>query len=286
MYIAGCILEKVTPPINEFTDTFCEKLQELIPHSFIAKQQSNFFKSTKEKLKTGEFVVVCDFSENYTFITQDAVQSAYYSSDQCTLHPFAIYYMDGNELKEKSLLVISSCKKHDTIAVYQFQTKLLHFLRSEFESVKKITFFSDGAAAQYKNRKNFYNICLFQKEFDVKVEWHFFATSHGKSACDGIGGAFKRLARAASLQKKSQERISTALELYEWSMKRKSTMSFVYCTKDEYNEEAKKHETRYDNVNLVVGTRSFHSFIPIDDKTMKIKRFSASKESKIVKIIG
>lgn len=113
----------------------------MIPHSFIAKQQSKFFKSTKENLKPGEFVVVCDFSENYSFITQDAVQSAYYTTTQCTLHPFAIYYKEGDEVKEKSLLVISSCLTHDTIAVYQFQTKLVEFMRKEFTNINKITFF-------------------------------------------------------------------------------------------------------------------------------------------------
>lgn len=121
-YIVRCTLEKITSPVNEFIDRFCAQLHELIPHSFIAKQQSNFFETAKNNSKPGEFVVVCDFSENYTFITQDAVQSAYYSSTQCTLHPFAIYYVEDNVVKEKSLLVISSCLTHDTIAVYQFQT--------------------------------------------------------------------------------------------------------------------------------------------------------------------
>jgi hypothetical protein len=34
----------------------------------------------------------------------------------------------------------------------------------------------------------------------VLAEWHFFATSHGKSACDGVGGTLRRLAPKASLQ--------------------------------------------------------------------------------------
>ena len=38
-------------------------------------------------------------------------------------------------------------------------------------------------------------------DFEVKCEWHFFATSHGKSACDGIGGVVKRITAKASLQR-------------------------------------------------------------------------------------
>ena len=66
---------------------------------------------------------------------------------------------------------------------------------------KKIFYFSDGAAAQYKNRKNFANLAYHEEDYGVPAEWHFFATSHGKGPCDGIGGTVKRLATKASLQR-------------------------------------------------------------------------------------
>jgi hypothetical protein len=31
------------------------------------------------------------------------------------------------------------------------------------------------------------------EDFKVRGEWHFFATSHGKGPCDGIGGTLKGL---------------------------------------------------------------------------------------------
>ena len=34
-------LEAVTKPANEFLETFCEKLELLLPHSFIAMQQTH-----------------------------------------------------------------------------------------------------------------------------------------------------------------------------------------------------------------------------------------------------
>ena len=49
-----------------------------------------------------------------------------------------------------------------------------------------------------KNLKNFANICHHQ-DFGFKAERHFFTTSHGTYACDGIGGTVKRLAASASL---------------------------------------------------------------------------------------
>ena len=68
-------------------------------------------------------------------------------------------------------------------------------------SVKKVYYFSDGAAAQYKNCKNFITLCHHVVDFGIPAEWHFFTTSHGKSACDGVGGTVKRLAAKASLQR-------------------------------------------------------------------------------------
>ena len=108
----------------------------------------------------------------------------------------------SGEERHLSFVIISGCLQHDTIAVFQFQSSLLSFLKETLPcKPKKIIYFSDGAASQYKNRKNFLNLCHHENDFGVKAEWHFSATSHGKGACDGVGGTVKRLAAKASLQK-------------------------------------------------------------------------------------
>ena len=35
-----------------------------------------------------------DFTENYGFAIQDAIQGFYWQNSQATLHPFAVYYRD------------------------------------------------------------------------------------------------------------------------------------------------------------------------------------------------
>ena len=62
----------------------------------------------------------------------------------------------------------------------------------------KVLYFSDGSAAWYKNWKNFVNLCYHKTDVGCQAEWHFYATSHGKDPCDGIGGTVKRLAAKAS----------------------------------------------------------------------------------------
>jgi len=48
-------------------------------------------------------------------------------------------------------------------------------------------------------------------DYSVKAEWNFFATSHGKIPCDGIGGTVMRLAARASLQSAEAGQILTPL---------------------------------------------------------------------------
>ena len=47
----------------------------------------------------------------------------------------------------------------------------------------------------------FLNLCHHNEDFGMDAEWNFFATSHGKGPCDGLGGTVKRLAAKASLQR-------------------------------------------------------------------------------------
>ena len=51
----------------------------------------------------------------------------------------------------------------------------------------------------------------------MPAEWHFFATSHGKGPCDGVGGTVKRLAARASLQRPINNQITTPRQLFEFA---------------------------------------------------------------------
>jgi hypothetical protein len=86
-------------------------------------------------------------------------------------------------------------------------------------TVQKVLYFTDGAASQYKNYKNFANLIHHFEDFNLHAGWHFFATSHGKGPCDGIGGTIKRLARRKSLQSvnNSQEDIQTPIAQFNFA---------------------------------------------------------------------
>ena len=112
------------------------------------------------------------------------------------------YSREKGELCHLCYIIISESTQHDTVAVHMFQKKLITLLtkRRQGRRPQKILYISDGCAAQYKNCKNFLNLCSHEADFGVPAEWHFFATSHGKSAGDGAGRTLKRLATKTSLQ--------------------------------------------------------------------------------------
>ena len=148
-----------------------------------------------------------------------------------------IYYQQSGEECHISYVIISDCMHHDTIALYLFQKNLITFLKQVLHTgPKKIIYFSDGAASQYKNRKNFVNLCNHETDFGVKAEWHFSATSHGKGACDGVGGTVKHLASRASLQRPYDQQIMTPHQLFEWASNNIQGIVFQYCSCSEYEE--------------------------------------------------
>ncbi len=153
-------------------DVLCDKLEALWSHSFIATQQSQYYEKCKVSLKSGEVAVTADFSENYAFVLQDAAQGFHWNNNQSTIHPFVVYFKEADSLVHHSFVVISDCMQHDTIAVYLFQKKLIDFLKATFGHLPtKIYYFTDGASSQYKNRKNFLNLCFHKSA--VALFCHF-----------------------------------------------------------------------------------------------------------------
>lgn len=54
----------------------------------------------------------------------------------------------------------------------------------------------------------------------------FFATSHGKGACDGLGGLLKRWDARASLQWTYEGQILDALSFYNWAIENIKNINF------------------------------------------------------------
>lgn len=279
-FLCRCEIVQHSLASEEFLELFENELPIVVKHDFLACSQNAYFNQKKESVSENEFVVTLDFSENYTCQVQDAIQSQHWSNVQATLHPYVVYYRKNSEIKNLNYVVISEKLHHDANAVHMFNSKLNAHLKSKFgpENVKKMYYFSDGAGSQYKNKYNLINLLNHEKDFASKAEWNFFATSHGKGACDGIGGTVKRNAFRSSLQNTN---ITSPRLLYEWAKTFFKKIKFDYCTIEEHNAHDEAMKIRYTIAKTLKNTRLYHSYIPIDDKRVACKIFSTSTKSVI-----
>lgn len=111
-------METKTSSIEDFLTVICSILGKLKSHNFINEQQKAYFKQMKSTLNDGEFLVLCDFSENYAFVVQDAAQAFHYNNNQTTVYTVIYYYRKDGKLCHESIIILSDCLSHDSVAVY------------------------------------------------------------------------------------------------------------------------------------------------------------------------
>lgn len=262
-----CQLVEIKESTGEFCNSLSKKISDLTTHHFVAQAQSSYLKNLKSYLPAGEMIVLGDFAENYSFIVQDEIQGYHWENQQCTVHPFVIYYKSvEGEFKCQSVCFLSPVLKHNTVMVYTFISQLIPFLLTlPSSSVTKIHYFSDGCAGQYKNMYNFAHIYHHLKDFGIPCEWNFFGTSHGKSACDGIGGTVKRLTAKASLQRTYSDQILSCSDMLKFCKENIKGIEFLFTSKEDILQKQLFLQERYEGVKTVQGTRSFHKVSPLKE---------------------
>jgi len=110
----------------------------------------------KENLPDNCCILQGDFSQNYSMVTQNCTQGAYFNpAAQATIHTFMAYLKIDGKTSPISICVFSDCLSHHTITVRIFLKHVIDHLKTIFPTLDKIIHFTDGAASQYKNYKNF-----------------------------------------------------------------------------------------------------------------------------------
>eukprot|EP00731_Ephydatia_muelleri_P027627 Em0019g500a len=99
--------------------------------------------------------------------------------------------------------------------------------------------------------------------FGVEAEWHFFATSHGKSAGDGAGGTLKRTATKASLQRPYEGQILTARQLYDFAVAHIKGIQFGYATLEEHVQEAELLKERLKMSKTVPAVEAINGYVTV-----------------------
>ena len=280
-------LQQVTETASNIISLLCIQAIKATSHQFAVKAQSVYLRQLKQDLKAQtELIIPMDFADNYSFICQNAIQGFHWETTQTTLYPFAIYFRENEavDLKCWSACIVSDEKKHGATTVHKFILELLMFLKTKFPQTSMIYYFGDGAGGQYKNCKNFANLCCHYDDFGIRSELNFFATSHGKSPCDGIGGTVKRLVRRASLQAVTTGHILTPQDFYTWASENIKNIHFFFVSSEEVNNHKHTIENRMQEAKTVKGSRSHHKFVPVSKHELQMYRFSSDDASTVFNI--
>ena len=104
-----------------------------------------------------------------------------------------------------------------------------------------------------KKWKNFLNLCHHKDDFGLAAEWHFSATSHGKGACDGLGGTIKWAVRA-SLQRPYNDQLMMPRQLSDWASVNVPAAHFGYCSNEDYKSEQRILDQRFHQSRIISGT--------------------------------
>ena len=135
----------------------------------------------------------------------------------------------------------------------------------------------------YKNRKNFFNLCQHKADFDIEAKWVFFATSHGKQPCDGIGGTVKRLTAKASLQRPYSDQILIPQMMFQYCKSNIRDIEFIYISQEHLKPTQLFLENRFQHIKSPIpGTRSFHEFVPLNEYKIAVKRCSEDSQHTLV----
>ncbi|KAK2711266.1 hypothetical protein QYM36_012450 [Artemia franciscana] len=217
--------------VEGFISLLSKSVENLIPHSYITKSQSKTFKKLKEDPPLNTAIVVMDFIENYSYTIQNEIQSYTWNRGGCKIHPVGLYLKKDDKILISNHCFISDDLQHDTCLVNYVQKEISKWLKENHPKIKQVHYFTDGCAGQYKNRNNFKNLTNHHEDFGRKAEHSFFATSHGKSICDGLEGTVKRILKKASLQLSDENQIKTATAVYDFCKVNIEKINFHFIDK-------------------------------------------------------
>ena len=99
----------------------------------------------------------------------------------------SIYLRSHQGLQTHSLCILSDDNQHDTLFVYMCQQIAMNYIKEHHTGIQNVEYFTDGCGGQYKNFKNFVNICHHFKDFGLRAKWIFLLPAMGRARVMGSG---------------------------------------------------------------------------------------------------
>lgn len=238
---------------------FLLQLNDYKQHVIIKISQSSLFQEAIKSSNEEVIVVQCDFAENYKCVSQDEIQSAHFHQQPVAI--FTVCAWSGD--KKISKVCISDDTTHSKFSVYKFLQLTIADLKKSFPSLSTVKVFSDGCAAQFKNRWTLSNVLYSSHDFGVKMTWDFFAPGHGKGAVDGIGATVKRVAYRAVMGR--QNRINSAEDFADCIKTHVKGIQCTYVPAVSISEVELFLSDRWKNTKELPGITKYFSFKEVSE---------------------
>ena len=124
-------------------------------------------------------VLQVDLSENASIVNQNEIQLAH--------HQVTIGHVWANQNVKESFVIVFDNLDHTKLFTPSCRNYLIPSTKNTVTLIKLFNVFIDGLTSQFNKCFSFPNLHGWKNEFNFKIVWNFFATSHGKGAVDGIG---------------------------------------------------------------------------------------------------
>lgn len=243
--------------VEDLLKKFEKDFKYLKLHKYIANTQKTALKNSIENLNEDEVIIIVDFSERFITKANREIQSSYFGKKLISIYTARMYV--GQQAF--SFVIASDNQAQSKYTVFAYMQALIERAKEINPNIQRVNIFSDGCAMQFKNRFNIWNLLYADEDFGVSLEWHFFSTSHGKSACDGIGGIVKRAVHKRVISNSHQ--VYNAREFVETASKCCQNTTIFEMTTDEINARSNNLHARWEpekDYKKIPGIQSFHYF--------------------------
>lgn len=235
------------------------QLKSFLIHVYVKRKQAAHMIKLQNEVDGRKILLQVDFSENATLHEQDEIQSVHWGHGQATVFT-AHAWIDATDNTRESIVIISDELQHTKLGVHAFMSHIFAKLQEKHPSIKHIDVYSDGASSQFKQRFLFSNLFGWQQQFGIKLQWHFFATSHGKGVVDGIGGTVKRSVWRYVRSGKVQA--STPKAFFDAAVARNPEITVNFITKESIHQSKEVLEAQWSDTTPVANTHKLHFVKP------------------------
>lgn len=265
-----------TGSLSDLIHYIVEQLPSFLVHFFVKNMQHKYFQVSRDSIAETEAILQVDFAENYSAKVQDELQMLYWTHEQVTIFTGVAWVQSGHH----SFAIISDELSHGKHTVWIFLKHIFKKLVAFQPDVKYVKIFSDGCAAQFKNKYTLSNLTFMHEDFGINGEWSFFASSHGKGAVDGVGGIVKRTVWNAVRTRKFV--VTDAREFAECARLKTKNVNIIFVPKEEIETCKTMLNERWESVKTIQGTHSLHFFKPVSQYVLSVKSVSNAKHSTVI----